>query len=195
MVTADSAKQDFVASLAMQRQRLLHHAGPILDSAQLPAGDPVVVTRLSQTLLTSLELLKLAEEQLVETRRVQATMEASLQRRLAHVGTLFDRAPVPLLLTTSDSTIREVNRAAASLLGRDSYSLAGEQLMRMVPREQQAMFRDQLGLALEMKEVVAWSFRLDLKRSLPVVVTARLEVIEDPAIGARAIYWNLQTAA
>jgi PAS domain S-box-containing protein len=155
----------------------------------------VVVTRLSQTLLTSLELLKLAEEQLVETRRVQATMEASLQRRLAHVGTLFDRAPVPLLLTTSDSTIREVNRAAASLLGRDSYSLAGEQLMRMVPREQQAMFRDQLGLALEMKEVVAWSFRLDLKRSLPVVVTARLEVIEDPAIGARAIYWNLQTAA
>lgn len=194
MLNADTAKQDFLSSFAQQRQRLLHHAGPILTQ-ELTTADPQVLTRLSQTLLTSLELLKVAEEKLAELRRENAASEESFERRLAHASMMFELAPTPLLLTTSDSTIREVNRAAANLLGREPSALAGTPLLEFVPRDQQAKFRDQLALALELKQVNAWSFRLDVKRSAPVMVTTCLELIEDPGTGARALYWNFRNDA
>jgi hypothetical protein len=45
---------------------------------------------------------------------------------------------------------------------------------------------------LEMKSVVAWSFTLDVQRNLPVVITATVETIDDPSVGARALYWNIR---
>ena len=189
--TDQTTQQDFVASFSLQRQRLLHHAGSILGG-ETAQTNPESLARLSQTLLTSLELLKVAEDELREERRTNAMRSTVQERHIAHFSALFDLAPVPLLLTTADTTIREVNRAGAKFLGRDAYSLGGLQLSNMVPQAQRNAFREQLGHVLEIGAVAAWSFTLELQRSLPCVVSATVELINDEAVGTRALYWSLR---
>jgi PAS domain-containing protein len=192
MVAVDSQQDSFIASFATQRQRLVHHAGSLLSpDAKLDTG-PDVVAKLSQMLVAALEVLKVAEEELLEERRRNATVQAAQQRRLAHQDVLFDRAPVALLLTTTDSTIRECNLAAAKLLGADARQLEGRQLVAMASREKQAAFREQVGHAVAMGTVSAWSFALEPVRNLPLMVTATVEVVDDPAVGVRALYWFLR---
>lgn len=182
---------DFVATFALQRQRLLHHADGILN--ETPAGDSPT-TRLSQMLLTSLELLKVAEEELREEQRTGVMRNTVQERRIAHLMALFDYAPACLVLTTLDTTIREANKAAAALFGWDSHALQGRRVIDMVPGEQRSGFREQLGHAVEVGNVAAWSFRLDVRRTLPAVVSASVRVIDDAAVGARALYWSLRSA-
>ena len=191
MQSFESSPQDFVASFALQRQRLLHHAGSLLGNDRVQS-DPESLARLSQTLLTSLELLKVAEEELRDERRANATRQAAQDRRLAHLTSMFNRAPAALVLTTTDTTIREANLAAGTFFGRDGYRLQGSRLCEMVPRELQASFREQLGTALEMGAVAAWSFPIQLQRAGRIVATAAVSVIDDASVGTRALYWSLR---
>jgi PAS domain S-box-containing protein len=186
------SQEDFVASFAMQRQRLMYHAGTVLSPDAPLDAKPEVVSKLSQMLVAALEVLKVAEQELVEERRITATRKAADQRRMAHQQALFDLAPTALVLTTSDTTLRECSQKACALLGLDQRKLEGKQLIDMVPKAQQAAFREQLAHAIMGRSVAAWSFTLNLTRGLPVVVTASVEVIDDPAIGARALYWQLR---
>ena len=185
-------QEDFVASFAIQRHRLMYHAGAVLSTDGPLDAKPEVVSKLSQTLVTALEVLKVAEEELLEERRITATRKAADERRMAHQRALFDLAPTALVLTASDTTLRECNQKACALLGLDQRNLDGKQLIDMVPKAQQSAFREQLAHAIMVRAVVAWSFSLNLPRGLPVVVTASVEVIDDPAVGARALYWQLR---
>ena len=191
MQTIDNPEHEFVSSFALQRQRLLHHADAILG-ADAPK-DPVV-SQLSQTLLTSLELLKVAEEELRDERRTSATRSLVEERRIAHLTALFEMAPAALLLTTTDTTIREANQSAASLLGQSQYQLFGQQLSGMVPAPLRAGFREHLAHAIEIGTVAAWSFQLDLHRAFPAVMSASVRLIDDTTMGTRALYWNLRPA-
>ena len=186
------SQEDFVASFVMQRQRLMYHAGTVLSPDAPLDAKPEVVSKLSQMLVAALEVLKVAEQELVEERRITATRKAADERRMAHQQALFDLAPTALVLTTSDTTLRECNQKGRALFGVDQRQLDGKQLIDMVPKAQQPAFREQLAHAIMVRAVVAWSFTLNLTRGLPVVVTASVEVIDDPAIGARALYWQLR---
>lgn len=195
MQTINQAEDNFVASFAMQRQRLLHEAGSVLCETPAPEKSADAIGKLSQMLVTALEVLKVAETEIVDERRRAASERASQQRRLDHLDAMFNLAPTPLILTTADSTIRECNRAAASLFGVDQYRLAGKPIGDMVPRQLQAEFREQLALAVQVGSVAAWSFRINLTRSVdPIDVTAAVEVIDDAAVGTRALYWNIRPA-
>jgi PAS domain S-box-containing protein len=188
-----SSSDDFVASFSFQRQRLLSHAGTLLTaSPNEVAADSAAVSRLTQTLVASLEFLKVAEQEMVDERRRHATVEDAQTRQAAHYQALFDLAPTPLLITTTDTSIRDLNAAAARLLGLEPSQVDGRQLSSMVPRAQAAAFKEQLGHMLEIGSVAAWSFTLDVQRNLPVVISATVEIINDPAVGARALYWNIR---
>lgn len=182
---------DFVASFARQRQQLLYHAGAALtpQDNQASAAD---ATKLAQLLVSALEALKVAEDELREDRRTRVTTRAALERQAAHAHALFRLAPVPLFLTTADSSIREANAAAEKLIGSPAAKLEGKQLLSKVPADQQATFKEQLALVLQMGEVAAWSFRLNLERNAPQVVTAAVHLVEDPGIGTRALYWYIR---
>jgi PAS domain S-box-containing protein len=184
---------DFVASFSFQRQRLLAHAGSLLAVSPADvAPDPDTVSKLAQTVVSSLEILKVAEQELVDERRRHATLEESLERQVAHFRAMFHLAPTPLLLTTTDTSVREINAAAGRLIGADADQLEGRQLSSLVPRGHQASFREQLVHMLEMKAVAAWSFTLEVQRNLPIGISATVETIDDPAVGARALYWNIR---
>src|ERR1041385_5552191 len=133
-------EQDFVATLASQRQRLLHHAGPVLLSGSTGEAPPDGLNRLSQAFMTAIELIKAAEAEIEASRRL--ILEARAQRSRFEV--LFDRSPAALLVTTTDTTIRSANRAAGSLLGREPALLLGRELTSMIDRAQSRGFREHL---------------------------------------------------
>jgi PAS domain-containing protein len=182
----------FVASFSAQRQRLLHHAGSMLSPETANTANPKLLAGLSGMLASALEMLKVAEEQLLENERASsATIEAKDQL-IAQRDALFERAPVALLLTTTDTTIRECNRAAAGLLGLSADQARGKQLVAMAPR-QQSPFKEQVAHAIAMGAVAAWSFTLAPVRDIPIVVTAGIEVIDDePALGGKVLFWTLR---
>lgn len=193
MQTVDgAAAPGFVTSFALQRQRLLHHVGSLLEGGE-SAANPAV-TQLSQMVLTSLELLKVAEDELREEQRTSATRAVVQERRIAHLAALFDHAPMALLLTATDTTIREANRAASALLGRTVHDLEGRRLSDMIPTAQRAGFKEQLAHAHELGAIASWSFNLELRRAVPSVVSATLSLIDDAAVGSRALYWSLRAA-
>jgi PAS domain S-box-containing protein len=191
MRVSQEQPENFVASFAQQRQRLLAHAGTLLTDGRLE-DQPDAIARLSQMLAASLEVMKVAEGELEEAGRVQAANEAIRQRRLDHLQALFDLAPTALILTTADTTVRESNQAAAALFGRDVYGLQGLRLGTMVARDQQATFREQLALVLEIEKVPAWTFTIARHGNVPCAVIAAVHLIEDVAVGTRALYWNFR---
>lgn len=194
MQTPASPPEDFAASFAQQRQRLLRHAASLISPDGAVTTDPEALPKLSQLMLAALETLKVAEEELVDDRRRAAAARLATARRVAQLEVLFDLAPTALILTTADTSIRETNKAAASLLTRDAYKLEGKQLLNMIPRAQQALFREQLARVIEIGTVAAWSFTIERQADVPIPVTAAVEVIADVGIGARALYWNIRPA-
>ena len=184
---------DPVTPLALQRQRLLQHAGDVIgrDASTIEAAD---ITRLSQTLLTALELLKVADDELREERLMSAMIQAGQDIRIAHLDALFKLAPAALCLTTSDTMIRETNVAGTRMFGVDAYTLGGTRISEMVPRDQVATFKEKLALAIEVGSVDAWSFMLQLKRSAAATVCATMHVIDDAAVGGRALFWSFRSA-
>lgn len=193
MQQVESPRDDFAASFAQQRQLLLHHAATLITPEGV-AADSDALPKLSQMLLASLEVLKVAEEELVDDRRRAATTRLAHDRRIAQLEVLFELAPTALILTTADTSIREMNKAGGTLFTRDAYKLEGKQLLTMIPRPQQALFKEQLSRVIEIGAVSAWSFVIERQADVPIAVTAAVEVIADAAIGARALYWNIRPA-
>lgn len=183
---------DFVASFSAHRQTLLHHAAAILPTEGGAVPDASRLSKLSQTLLASLELLKVAEEELAEERRRNEASSSAAEKRIARLRVLFDRAPSALLLTATDTSIREVNRAAGAILNQDPHRLEGRSLQSLVPAAQAAAFRKELAQVIEMSSVAAWSFTLERRGNFPIPVTASVEVIDDEILGPRALYWNIR---
>jgi PAS domain-containing protein len=190
MQSPSKTGDDFVATLALQRQRLLYHVGSLFKSGG--AAAPAEVAPLTQGLMSSLELLKAAEEELVEERRRNETRRVADERRLAHLEVLFDRAPTPLFLTTCETTIREVNAAGGRMLDATKYHLVGGRLRDLVPKEHQASFREELARVIERGMISGWSFPIQVLRRGRLDVTASCELIDDPGIGGRALHWNIR---
>jgi PAS domain S-box-containing protein len=181
---------DFVAAFAQQRQVLLHRASSIISSPQVAQSDSH--QNLSQMLLSALEVLKVAEEELRDERRERETERTKLLRQAAHARALFYAAPTALFLTTSDTTVREVNEAGAKLLRRPIEELAGQQLWMLVARSTRDTFREELEHVIKLGSVAAWSFTFERRSDVPVVVKASVRVDIDPGTEARALYWHIQ---
>ena len=106
-----------------------------------------------------------------------------------HYRLLFERAPLPYVVTDFDGIIRAANRAAAVLLKRPSELLAGKPLASFVPLERRAEFR----------EIVAGLPLLDGLRDArvtllphagaPVDVSLHASVLDGAWEGADAIFW------
>lgn len=191
MQSSQAQGDDFVASFSFQRQRLVYHANALLLPNEAD-GKPEKGAELAQALVASLEVLKVAEEELRDERRRAASLMEAQERRLAHAEALFEHAPTALMLTTADTSIRQINAAASRLVGGDQHRLAGKQLLALIPRDNQPAFREQLAHVIAIQKVAAWSFTIQPQRQAAVVVSAAVDIIDDPAVGARALYWSLR---
>lgn len=183
---------DFVAAFAQQRQRLLHHVAPLLAPDERATVPSETVPKLTQCLATSLEELKVAEEELLDQHLQNEKSRGEQQQRLEYFRALFHHAPTPLMLTTTDGAIRAANQAASELVMRDIYRLEGKPLTALVPQESRSEFRRQLGLVAQAGGVSNWCFTLLRQADAPIRVEACIQLLPADIVGARAFYWCLR---
>jgi PAS domain S-box-containing protein len=106
-----------------------------------------------------------------------------------HYRLLFERAPLPYVVTDFDGIIRAANRAAAILLKRPSELLAGKPLASFVPLEHRADFRETLaGLPL-LDALRDCRLTLVPYAGAPVEVAMHASVLERAWQGRDAIFW------
>jgi PAS domain-containing protein len=102
---------------------------------------------------------------------------------------LFERAPLPYVVTDFFGTIQAVNRAAAILLKRPAELLEGKPLAAFVPLERLAEFRETLaGLPL-LDGLRDWRMTLLPHAGAPIDVAMHANVLDGVWEGRDAIFW------
>ena len=106
---------------------LLKHTGDLLCSPVAPVTqlEDEREAKMSAILVSSLEELKVAEEELVERTAALADLRDELEQHVRGAQELFELAPACLLVTDIYGTILEANRATQQLLKRDIDALSG----------------------------------------------------------------------
>jgi PAS domain S-box-containing protein len=133
-----------------------------------------------------------AVEQLFGKRLDELTSERE-ERGIDPIGPayrlLFERAPLPYVVTDYDGTIRAANRAAAVMLKRPSELLEGKSLSTFVPLEHRAQFHEMLaGLPL-LDRLRDWRTTLVPHAGAALDVALHASVLDCPWAGRDAIFW------
>lgn len=183
---------DLVTTFAQQRQLLLKHTADILcGNESLGIRQPVErEAKLSAILVSSLEELKVAEEELLERTEALADLRDEQEDRVRATRQLFEMAPVCLLTTDCYGNILDANRACQSMLKRDMNALERQPLARFIPADDRRSFRDGLTRLVETDGVSEWRLQLIPPTDAPVTVTAAVQVVRtgDPVRGTQ-LFW------
>jgi PAS domain-containing protein len=185
---------DTLSALVRCRQTVLeratmlmrpHHDVPFVEQHDALPG-------VSALLMTSLEELKVAEEELRRQNEALASQRASVDRIARHYQGLFLHGPLPAFVTDSYATIREANHAAARIFRREARLLEGKPLAAMLPPEHRDMFRRQLSF-MPVDGVRDWRLVLRRVGDLPVDVSAAVQRVPGGgANGSGALHWVLR---
>jgi PAS domain S-box-containing protein len=190
---AESAAVEAIGAIARCRYVVLKRADEILSDRP---GIPVVeradaLPNVSALLMTSLEELKVAEEELRLQNSVLEAQRAGVDERVRHYRQLFMYSPAPAFVTDVYGTIQEVNLSAANLFRREGRNLERKPLVTLLANEHRDEFRRQLPRAAA-GGIRDW--RLVVKRlgDLPIEVHATVQLV--PGLGATGsglLYWML----
>jgi PAS domain-containing protein len=185
---------DLVATFAQQRQVLLRHTAELLcdDSVVRPEPD-TNRSKLSAILVSSLEELKVAEEELLERTEALADLRDELEQRVRGARQLFELAPTCLMVTDLYGMILEANRATGQLFKRDLSLLERQPLARFIPADDRRAFRNGLARIAEAEGVSDWQFQLARPTDAPLMVSAAVRVVKtpNPDNGTR-LFWSLR---
>ena len=184
-----------ITSLAQHRQTLLKHTGELLCSEAAPVRqlDGERAAKLSAILVSSLEQLKVAEEELVKRTEALADLRDELEQRVRGAHRLFDLAPVPLLVTDSYGNILDANRACQQMLKRDRDALERQPVARFIPADQRRTFREALGRVMASEGVNDWRLSLVRPTAGPLTVTARVRVVRGVGPGGeQRLFWSIR---
>jgi len=185
---------DVISTLAQQRQVLLKH------TAELLCGDSLGIlhraereAKLSAILLSSLEHLKVAEEELLERTEALADQRDDQEQSLRMIRQLFELAPACLLVTDCYGNILDANRACQMLLKRNLSSLDRQPLARFIPADDRRSFRDGLTRLVVAESVSDWPLQLVPPTDAPLTVSAAVQVGRngDSPSGVR-LFWSLR---
>jgi len=185
---------EFISTFARQRHVVLSRAAHILDPVAPPStSESETLPQLSALLATTLEELKVCEEELLAQQETFTSNRDDLEHRLQHYREMFDFVPTPILLTDLNGSVREANRAACTLLQRSAYHLDRKPLAAIVPRAERSVFRQGLSRLALTKGATQWHFRVERPTNAPVEVCAAVELIRSSSLGGSALLWHLQS--
>ena len=105
---------------------------------------------------------------------------------------LFERAPLPYLVTDFDGAIVAANRGAAILLKRPSELLTGQPLCAFVPLERRAEFQEMLANLPLLDGVRDWRLTLLPHAGVPLEVGVHATVLDGAWEGRDAIFWIIR---
>jgi PAS domain-containing protein len=175
-------------SLELQLASALQRYYSLSRRAETQREPSTLVAKALSELGTALEEIRVAQEQLVEDRGRMEEMQEELRRQYEKYWQLFDEMPYAYLVSRADSTIVEVNKAAAQLLNVSQRFLVGKTLSVFVG-EDRAAFVTACARAAESHEVLDLTLKLRPRERAPLTVTARV-------IGSsQGLRWVLRASA
>jgi len=116
---------------------------------------------------TASEELQVAVEELQQQNDELIAARAALEAERQRYQDLFEFAPGAYLVTDALGTIREANRAAATLFNVDQRFLVGKPLIIFVPKEERQAFHGQLYCLKQEQELQELVLRLCPRHSEP----------------------------
>ena len=140
-------------------------------------GAPKLVGNIFKELENALEEVRVAQEQLIESRHRMEMLQAELTRQCQRYWELFDEMPQPYLVTKPDSTILEVNRAASELFNVSQRFLVGKTLSVFVG-EDRVRWLGEIRRVAETRQNLELAFRLRPRERASVSVRARVAAQE-----------------
>jgi PAS domain S-box-containing protein len=182
-----------VDALARSRRFLLARAHQLLTAGE-PAStaEPApLLSALAGVLLSSLEELKVAEEELREASNRIDALRTDGDKLTRHYRELFLQLPMPAIVTDIYGTILEANRSAAALFRRDAPWLERKSFATLLDASHRDEFRRQLARVTEVDDTVTrWRVVLHRTGDLPVTVSASAKrVASIGPTGAGALLW------
>ncbi len=156
-------------------------------------GRPLVQESLIH-LASTLEELRVSEEELRSQADTLAASRSDVEAELRRYRDLFQQAPDAYLATDSEGVIREVNHAAAALLGARTEYLAGKPLAVFVHEEDRRGFRRQLAWVRETRRLAGWQLRLVSRSGATLQLEASVSAAPE-GDGDAELRWVLREAA
>lgn len=141
-----------------------------------------------QELGTASEELQVALEELHQQSEELADVRVAVEVERQHYQELFEFAPSGYLLTDAYGTIREANRAAATLLNVEQRFLVGKPLLIFVAEAQRQILRFQITQLQQAEQVQEWVLCLCPRRNEPfnaVLKVAKICDWEGKIVGLR----------
>lgn len=117
-----------IDSLELQLASAVQRFNSLQRRASTAREPGTLLTRSLHELAEVIEEVRVAQEQIVDQRQRMEGLQEELRRQNARYWQLFDEIPQPYVVTRPDSTIVEVNKAAAELLNVSQRFLAGKAL-------------------------------------------------------------------
>lgn len=146
---------------ALERQAEGHREpGPLLQKALAELG-------------TTLEEVRAAQEQLVESNVRIERLQNDLREQATKYSQLFDDIPYPCVVTKPDSTIVEANKAAAELLNVSQRFLVGKTLSIFVC-EDRGRFLTETSRVADRDQPHEFQLRIRPRERAPVPIVARV---------------------
>jgi PAS domain S-box-containing protein len=168
---------------AMQRFNALQRRLP-----EQTAGPTKLIGRLFKELEDALEEVRVAQEQLIESRHRMESLQSELTQQYQKYWELFDEMPQPYIVTKADSTIVEANRAASELFNVSQRFLVGKTLSVFVG-EDRVRWLDRIRGIAESNGRLELTFRLRPRERAAVTVHARV------AADDSTLRWMINQAA
>lgn len=174
------------------RQIVMTRTNDVLTRKLLPSArhDGESVHALTGLLMTSLEALKVAEEELRKQNASLAELRAAGEQRANHYRQLFMHIPAPAIVTDAYATILESNHAAERLLRRESSYLERKPLATLLHPASRPDFRTRLGRLVSSEEARQCVLTFNRRGDTPVDVDATVSFVPD--IGptrSSALFW------
>lgn len=184
-------------ALVRCRQVVMTRTNDVLTTTNpLETGrqDGDAVQALTGLLMTSLEELKVAEEELREQNNTLVELRAAGDLQVHHYRQLFRHIPAPALVTDMYATILESNYAAEHLLRREASHLERKPLAALLHPKSRAEFRSRLNRLVTSEDSRHVCLTVNRHGDTPVDVEARVSIVPDlGATRSTALFWLFTT--
>jgi len=141
----------------------------------------------------TLATLERAVEELHSQNDALFAARVELEASYVQFCEFFELAPMPYVVTSTDTRVLHANQAACALLGRRRNGLAGRLLISCVPLESRPAFRDAVVRSTESGMVSDWpATLLSFNGEARINCRMRVRAVAAPGAGSsRALYWNI----
>jgi PAS domain S-box-containing protein len=185
-----------IDAVARCRYAILTRANALLNDADVTRDPPPAETLrgLSGLLMTSLEELKVAEQELRAQQARLAEQRDGIDARTRHYRELFLHTPAPALVTDTLGTIHEANIAAGRMVRRPADELERTALASLLPRDDREEFRRQLSRFSARDGVRDWRLTIHRVGDLQLAVHATVQFVPDLGPSSSGVlYWLFST--